>query len=43
MPLANIVASSRGSTIEQQYLHVLLLQMTNTGNVRPPQIEWMAG
>jgi hypothetical protein len=42
MPLVNVEASNKGVTIEQQYLHILLLHLINTGNVRPFQIEWMS-
>src|SRR5262249_41344675 len=42
MPLVSVEASNKGVTIEQQYLQILLLQLINTGNVRPFQIEWMS-
>ncbi len=31
----------RQTTIEREYLHTLLLQLMNTGNLAPPQVEWL--
>ncbi len=32
---------ARQTTIEREYLHTLLLQLMNTGNLAPPQVEWL--